>query len=124
MGSQGIDYAVIYRSPDAPGRLIMPVPASSCIPSEHDSIDVTIGALLEVHTSVQDRTTRLLDLPAGRVVVPVQEKKTILRKEADNIDVPILHRQVAAWIPDPRGRSDAMVAVYSNNWRDREHVTV
>ncbi|PKW00224.1 hypothetical protein ATK30_0314 [Amycolatopsis echigonensis] len=126
MGSQGIGYAAIavYRSPDVPDRPIMPVLASSCIPSAHDSVDVAVEGLLEVHASVEGRTARLLDLPAGKAVVTVQEEKTILRNDADGIEIPVLQRQVAAWIPDPRGTSVAMVGVCSNNWQDWEHVVV
>ncbi|RJQ92753.1 hypothetical protein [Amycolatopsis panacis] len=126
MGAQGIGYAAIaiYRSPDVPDRPIMPVLDSSCIPSEHDSVDVAIEGLLDVHASVEGRTARTLNLPAGKAVVTIQEEKTILRNEEDSVEVPVLQRQVAAWIPDPRGTSVAMVAVCSNNWQDWEHVAV
>ncbi|MFE3175087.1 hypothetical protein ACFXPA_06855 [Amycolatopsis sp. NPDC059090] len=126
MGSQGIGYAAIaiYRSPDAADRPIMPVLASSCIPSDHESVDVAIEGLLGMHATSEGRSTRLVDLPAGKAVVTVQEEKTILRDDVDSVKVPVLQRQVAAWIPDPRGTSIAMVAVCSNNWQDWEHVAV
>lgn len=126
MGAQGIGYAAIaiYRSPDVPDRPIMAVLAGSCIPSEHDSVDVAIEGLLDVHASVEGRTARMLSLPAGTAVVTIQEEKTVLRNEEDSVEVPVLQRQVAAWIPDPRGTSVAMVAVCSNNGQDWEHVAV
>lgn len=66
----------------------------------------------------------MLDLPEGKAVVTVQEEKTILRNEAGELEVRVLQRQVAAWIPDPRGTSVAMVGVCSNDWQDWEHVAV
>ncbi|MFF0148438.1 hypothetical protein ATK36_5125 [Amycolatopsis sulphurea] len=127
MGSQGIDYAAIaiYRSPDAPDRPIMPILASSCIPSEHESVDVAIEGLLQTHESTEAGSTRTLSLPAGTAVVTVRENKTILHgDDADGVEVHVLRRQVTAWIPDPKGTSIAMVAVCSNNWQDWEHVAV
>lgn len=110
-----------FRSPDDPQRPVGVVLTASRMASNHDDPTTVIAGLREVYAADPDTATEMLRLPAGQALASIREEPGIL--EIDGVDpLPLLQRQVLAWIPDPTGSVVAVIGVASNCWRDWPHV--
>lgn len=119
----GAEHASIgfFRSPDDPQRPVSVVLTASRMASDHDDPTTVIAGLREVYAADADTDTEVLRLPAGQALATIREQPAMLEIEGV-APLPLLQRQVLAWIPDPTGSVVAVIGVASNSWRDWPHV--
>ncbi|QWF80381.1 hypothetical protein [Amycolatopsis sp. CA-230715] len=110
--------AGFFRSPEVEARPIMAL--VSCFPmeSEHESTEVAIAGLDEVHRNTANGEVRIVELPAGPAVVA--ENTSANQAKIDDHDVELTEHSVTAWVPGPGVVMG--VAVTSNNTEDWAHV--
>ncbi|MGH4015367.1 MAG: hypothetical protein ACRDSL_15870 [Pseudonocardiaceae bacterium] len=119
----GAEYTSIgfFRSPDDPQRPVCVLLTASRMVSDHDEPSTVIAGLRQVYASDPDTETCVLRLAAGPALAAVREQPAMI--EVDGADpLPLLQRQILAWIPDPTGSAVAVIGVASNAWRDWPHV--
>lgn len=118
----GVDHTelAMYRSPDDPDRAMMIMLSSSCVPAGHADVESAVAGLLEIHRAAGQGDVSKLSLPVGpAVVVVTEEQNGVFVGQAA---LPVLHRKITAWVPDPGGTTVGVVSVSSNNWQDWEHI--
>ncbi|WP_141921351.1 hypothetical protein [Halopolyspora algeriensis] len=122
IGDSGVDYSAIafYKSPDDPMRPIMVTLTGIAMPSDHHRKSEAVANLLELHGSSSDSTVEEIRLPVGPAAATVTEEQNALVMGDEPI--PVLTRQLSAWIPDPDGTTIAVVSVMTNSFQDWEHV--
>jgi hypothetical protein len=115
----GAQYTSIgfFRSPDDPQRPVSVVLTASRMGSDHDDPYTVIAGLREVYTMDPTTDTEVLQLPAGPALVTIREEPAMLDIGGTD-SLPLLQRQVLAWIPDPAGSAVAVIGVASNCWQD------
>jgi len=111
----------LFRSPDDPQRPVAVVLTASRMASDHDDPMTVIVGLREVYAADPDTDVEVLQLPAGQALATIREEPAIIQVEGAD-PLPVLQRQVLAWIPDPAGSAVAVVGVASNSWPDWAHV--
>lgn len=119
----GAQYSSIglFRSPDDPQRPVSVVLTASRMTSDHAEASAVITGLRQAYAADPDTATEVLRLPAGQAVVTIREEPVML--QIDGIaPVPLLQRQVVAWIPDRAGSAVAVVGVASSCWPDWPHI--
>jgi hypothetical protein len=124
-GNRGVDYASVafYKSPDDPLRPIMIMLTGVTMPSEHHREELAITGLLELKEEEVGRDSIAeLHLPVGPAVAVVNEEENALIIE--QTPIPILTRQISAWVPDPDGTTIGVVTATTNCYLDWEHVCV
>jgi hypothetical protein len=131
VGESGIELAAmgLFRSPDDPDRPASVVLTGTRMASDHESPEVAIRGLRDLHTGQGADTVETVTLPAGPAVVVVEESTQELPADggaepgADPGAEPavILTRRATAWIPDPDGTTVAVVSVISPSWQDWAH---
>lgn len=110
-----------FCSPEDPQRPVSVVLTASRMASDHDDPMTVIAGLREVYAADTDTDTEVLRLPAGQALATIREQPATL--EIEGVDpLPLLQRQVLAWIPDPTGSVVAVIGVASNSWQDWPHV--
>jgi hypothetical protein len=121
-GDGGLWFAAVglFRSPDEPQRPAMILLTATAMPSDHTDPGIALTGLREIHNADPDAEVLTLDLQVGKAVAVVTEQRNGIT--TGEVPVPVLRRQVAAWIPDREGTTVAVVAVSTNNWQDWEHV--
>jgi hypothetical protein len=121
-GDAGVDYTgmALYRSPDDPGRAMMILLSSLCLPAGHADVESAVAGLLEVHKAAGQGEVSQLELPAGPAVTVVTEQQSSIGDGEQS--APVLHRAATAWVPDPGGTTLGVVSFSSNNWVDWPHI--
>jgi hypothetical protein len=110
-----------FRSPDDPQRPVSVVLTASRMDSDHHDPATVIAGLREVHAADPGTGAEVLQLPAGPALATIREEPATI--EVEGFDpLPVLQRQVLAWIPDPAGSAVAVIGVASNCWQDWAHV--
>lgn len=119
----GAEYTAVglFRSPDDPQRPVGVVLTASQMSSGHDDPSTVIAGLREVYAADVATDTEILRLPSGQALATIREEPALI-EIAGADPVPLLQRQVLAWIPDPGGAAVAVVGVASNSWQDWAHV--
>lgn len=119
---EGIDSTAMamYRSPDDPERAMMIMLSSTCLPVAHDDVESAIAGLIQVHSAIDRGEVSELNLPAGRSVVVVSDEENSVT--VNEVTLPVLHRKITAWVPDPGGTTVGVVSFASNNWQDWAHI--
>jgi hypothetical protein len=121
--ASGAEYTSIgfFRSPDDPKRPVSALLTAARMASDHDDATTVIAGLREVYAQDPDTDAQVLQLRAGPALATVREEPAMIEiKGADPL--PLLQRQVLAWIPDPAGSAVAVIGVASNSWQDWPHV--
>ncbi|MGH3771859.1 MAG: hypothetical protein ACRDRW_10745 [Pseudonocardiaceae bacterium] len=121
--ASGAEYTSIgfFRSPDDPQRPVSVLLTAARMPSDHDDPTIVIAGLREAYAQDPDTDAQVLQLPSGPALATIREEPAMIEIEgADSL--PLLQRQVLAWIPDPAGCTVAMVGLASSSWRDWPHV--
>lgn len=121
-GDEGIDSTAMamYRFPDDPERAMMIMLSSMCLPAAHDNIESAVAGLVQVHSAIGRGEVSELTLPAGRSVVVVSDEENSVT--VNEVTLPVLHRTITAWVPDPGGTTVGVVSFASNNWQDWTHI--
>ncbi len=110
-----------FRSPDNPQRPVSVVLTASRMGSDHDDPTTVIAGLREVFAADPGIDAEVLALPAGPALATIREEPAMI--EIEGVDpLPLLQRQVLAWIPDPAGSAVAVIGVASNCWEDWAHI--
>ncbi|MGH3805353.1 MAG: hypothetical protein ACRDRU_01640 [Pseudonocardiaceae bacterium] len=119
----GAEYTSIgfFRSPDDPQRPVSVLLTAARMASDHGDPAIVIAGLRAVCAQDPDTDVQVLQLQAGPALAIVREEPAMI--EVGGADpVPLLQRQVLAWIPDPAGSTVAVIGVASNSWQDWSHV--
>ena len=110
-----------FRSPDDPQRPVSVVLTAARMDSDHDDPSAVIAGLREVYAADPATGTEILQLPRGPALATIREEPAMI--EIDGVGpLPLLQRQVLAWIPDPAGSAVAVIGVASNCWQDWAHI--
>ena len=119
----GAEYTSIgfFRSPDDPQRPVSVLLTAARMPSDHDDPAIVIAGLREVYAQDPDTDAQALQLRAGPALTTVREEPAVIEIEGAD-PLPLLQRQVLAWIPDPAGSAVAVIGVASSCWQDWPHV--
>jgi hypothetical protein len=110
-----------FRSPDDPQRPVSVVLTAAQMASDHRDPHTVVAGLRNGYALDQGTNTQILQLPAGPALVTVREEPAMIEIQGAD-PLPLLQRQVLAWIPDPGGCAVAMIGVASNCWQDWSHV--
>jgi hypothetical protein len=127
VGESGVEFAAmgLFRSPDDPERPASVVMTGTRIASDHQSPEVAIKGLRDLHDGQGADTVETITLPAGPAVVVVDESTQELPADTDAgpdaASTVVLTRRATAWIPDPGGTTVAVVSVVSPSWQDWAH---
>lgn len=119
----GAEYTSIgfFRSPDDPQRPVSALLTAARMASDHDDVTTVIAGLREVYAQDPDSDAQVLQLRAGPALVTVREEPAMIEVEGTD-PLPLLQRQVLAWIPNPAGSAVAVIGVASNCWQDWPHI--
>lgn len=123
LGVSGMEFAGLglFRSPDDPERPASVLVTGTRLPSDHESPEVAIAGLRDVHTRQGKTTVETLTLPAGPAVVVIDEDLQATPVEEGTDPLMTLTSRATAWIPDSAGTTVAVVSVISPSWRDWVH---
>lgn len=119
----GAEYTSIgfFRSPDDPQRPVSVLLTAGRMASDHDDPSTVIVGLRQVYAQDPSTDTQVLQLPAGPALATIREEPAMITVEGAD-PLPLLQRQVLAWIPDPIGSAVAVIGVASNCWPDWPHI--
>jgi hypothetical protein len=108
----------MFRSPDEPERPVSVILTGTRLPSGHETPDVAIDGLRDLHTQQGKNSVETLTLPVGPAVVVIDEDLQSIPAEEGADPVAMLTRRATAWIPDPYGTTLGVVSVISPSWQD------
>lgn len=110
----------VMRSPDADRPVLVQLVAAQTA-TNRASAEAALDDLREAHrNSVHGTSMTELTLPAGAAVHVVKETSNVVHHEG--AEVAITQRESAVWLPDPSGRTIAIVMVSSANLADWPHI--
>lgn len=123
-GLGGMELAAIgfFHSPDDLERPVYALVSSRRMPADFGTRTEAISGLQELFSQQEECFTQAVELDSGQALLVTTERPMTIPTEGREDGVPVLQREVTAWLPDSTGSVLGVISVSSGSWRDWAHV--